>query len=165
MPPGDFDADSLRRRVNELKGVIESLTNNVDFGVHAAAGVVEQDLSVGVNTLELTLRQLRKYSADSAGSRITTVVPLWLLTREIYLPEAGTNPNPGAMGRGLPPARLCAQCDHMPIQQHLVNPDKEFDHECYCEEVFVRTLEDVVLFGRAMQALIASARELQFHGC
>jgi predicted RNase H-like HicB family nuclease len=52
----------------------------------------------------------------------------------------------------------------MPIRQHFVNPDKEFEHECYWEEVFVSTLEDVVLFGKTLQELIAAARELQFHG-
>ncbi len=135
QPPGGLDVAHLRRRVKELKGVIEGLANDVDFSAHAGAGVVEQDLSVCVNTLKVTLRQLRKYSASTPGSRITTVVPLYLLSRETYRGVDRPNPNPGAMARGIPPARICAQCDHMPIRQHFVNPDKEFDHECYWDEV------------------------------
>jgi hypothetical protein len=162
--PGNLDVAHLRRRVKELKELIESLTNNLDFSAHAGAGVVEQDVSIGTDTLQLTLRQLRKHSPDSPGSRITSVVPLHFLTREIYLRVDHPNPNPGALGRGIPPARICSQCDHMRIRQHFVNPDKEFEHECYCEDIFVPTLEDVVLFGKALEELIAAARELQFHG-
>jgi len=161
-PPDVVDVPRLRRRVKELKSAIEKLTNNVDFSAHAGAGVVEQSLSICENAFNLTLRQLRKYSADSPRSRITTVVPLYLLKRDNLLAD-GPNPNPGAMGRGIPPAHICVQCDHLRIRQHFVNPDKEFEHECYCEDVFVPTLEDVVLFGRALHELIAAARELQFY--
>ncbi|MEQ1936415.1 MAG: hypothetical protein ABL962_21385, partial [Fimbriimonadaceae bacterium] len=162
-PSDSVDVPRLRRRVKKLKDVIEKLANNVDFSPHAGAGVVEQSLFICENSFNLKLWQLRKYSADSQGSRITTVVPLHLLKRDNLLAD-GPNPNPGAMGRGIPPAHICAQCDHMRIRQHFVNPDKEFEHECYCEDVFVPTLEDVVLFGRALHELIAAARELQFHG-
>ena len=162
-PSDGVDVPGLRRRVKELKDVLEKLANNVDFGPHAGAGVVEQNLSICENTFNLKLWQLRKYRADSQGSRITTVVPLHLLTRDNLLAD-GPNPNPGAMERGIPPARIHPQCDHMQIRQHFVNPDKEFEHECYSENIFVPTLEDVVLFGRALHELIGAARELQFQG-
>jgi len=160
------DIQAMEQRAKHFKEFLERLANSVDFTPLGGGGFFKQKLSIDLGTMTLELREFRRYSVNVEGREVTSRIPLYALDRRNYLLVSGPNPNPGAMGRGVPPVHIKALTRRVPIKQHFEAGDgfEAFDRDSnHLEEIYVSTLDDVVAFGKALSELIFLAREFGFH--